>query len=199
MAQDKKNEQEKGFSVNDQRWWLKDDADSAGIPEQPESRLPTFVEDLKARLEEKDRLLQEYIQAHKSSVADMDEVRVRLEKDLDRRLDIEKARLAEPFLEVLDNLLRLLASCRSGASQEDLAQGIELTVRHLGDQLAKLGLEPVVTQGAPFDPRTMEALMTTEVGEDQDGQVLEEVRPGYLLKDHVVRPAGVRVGVGKRG
>jgi molecular chaperone GrpE len=198
MAPGKKKEQDKGFSVNDRRWWLRDDVENMDIPEQPESKLPTFVEDLKARLEEKDRLLQEYIQAHKSSVSDMDEARVRLEKDLQRRLDIENARESEPFLEVQDNLQRLLDSCNSGVAHADLGKGIELTIRHLGDLLAKLGLEPVPTRGAQFDPRTMEALITTEVDEDQDGLVLEEVRPGYLLKEHVVRPAGVRVGVAKR-
>jgi molecular chaperone GrpE (heat shock protein) len=45
----------------------------------------------------------------------------------------------------------------------------------------------------------MEALMTAEVPEDQDGMVIEEVRPGYKLKEQVVRPAGVRVGVARKG
>jgi molecular chaperone GrpE len=154
------------------------------------------VEELETRLSEKDRTLREYIQAHKSSVADMDEARARLERELDRRLDIERAKLVGPFVDVLDNLMRLRAAAEGSP---EIARGMELVVKQLEEELFEIGLQPVVTAGCRFDPRVMEALMTAEVSEDQDGLVLEEVRPGYLLKEQVVRPAGVRVGVARKG
>jgi len=186
----------KGFTVNDRRFWLKEDADLENIPDQPTSSKPTYVEELEARLAEKEKTLREYIQAHKSSVADMDETRARLERELDRRLDLERARLVQPFVEVLDNLTRLHAA--AGASPE-IAQGVDLVVKQLADELKKIGLEPIETRNCRFDPQVMEALMTAEVTPEQDGLVIDEVRPGYRLKDQVVRPAGVRVGVARKG
>lgn len=196
MGSDKKKPDNKGFTVNDRRFWLNDDADLGEVTDRPEGRKPTYVEELESRLADKDKTLREYIQAHRSSVADMDEVRARLERELDRRLDVELARLVGPFVEVLDNLVRLHAA--AGGNLE-IAQGMELIVKQLRDELGKIGLEPITAQGCRFDPREMEALMTAEVSEDQDGMVIEEVRPGYRLKDQVVRPAGVRVGVARKG
>jgi molecular chaperone GrpE len=196
MGSDPKKPLKKGFKVNDQRWWLKEGADLDEVPDQPEISKPTYVEELEAQLAEKDKTLREYIQAHKSSVTGMDETRVRLERDLDRRLDVERANLAGPFVEVLDNLMRLYAAAEGNP---EMAQGTELVIKQLSDELSKIGLEPIVTQGCRFDPKVMEALMTAEVPEDQDGMVLEEVRPGYMLKEQVVRPAGVRVGVARKG
>ena len=97
MGTDPKQPSKKGFTVNDRRWWLKEDAESGDIPDQPEISKPTYVEELEAQLAEKDKTLREYIQAHKSSVTGMDETRARLERDLDRRLDVERARLAGPL------------------------------------------------------------------------------------------------------
>jgi len=196
MGPDKKKPENKGFTVNDRRFWLNEDADLEDIPGQPTGSKPTYVEELEARLAEKEKTLREYIQAHKSSVADMDEVRERLERDLDRRLDIERARLVEPFVEVLDNLTRLRSA--AGSSPE-IAQGMELVVKQLADELKKIGLEPIETRDCRFDPQVMEALMTAEVSPEEDGMVIDEVRPGYRLKDQVVRPAGVRVGVARKG
>ncbi len=195
MGPDKKKPNNKGFTVNDRRFWLNEDAQLEDLPDQAEYGKPTYVEELEARLAEKDKTLQEYIQAHKSSVADMDETRARLERELDRRLDVERARLAGPFLEVLDNLMRLRAATEA---DPEIARGMDLVVKQLSDELAKMGLQPIATRGCRFDPQVMEALMTAEVSDDQDGMVVEEVRPGYRLKDQVVRPAGVRVGVARK-
>ena len=196
MGTDPKQPSKKGFTVNDRRWWLKEDAESGDIPDQPEISKPTYVEELEAQLAEKDKTLREYIQAHKSSVTGMDETRARLERDLDRRLDVERARLAGPFVEVLDNLMRLHAAAEGNP---EIAQGVEMVVKQLSDELSKIGLQPIATRGCRFDPKVMEALMTAEVSEDQDGMVLGEVRPGYMLKEQVVRPAGVQVGVARKG
>ncbi len=187
----------KGFSVNDRRWWLQDDVDLDELAGQAVDRKPTYVEELEGRLQENDRLLAEYIQAHKSSKADMEQVRQRLEREHERRLDVERARLAEPFVEVLENLQRLLDSCRNPADDDPLAAGASLVVKQLEDRLRAIGLQPVEAEGRPFDPGTMEALMTAEVPEDQDGLVLEVIRPGFTLGERLVRPAGVRVGVAR--
>jgi molecular chaperone GrpE len=197
MSQKEDDGGKKGFTVHDRRWWLDEDRAPKEFEEEPDQKLPSYVQQLQEQLEEKNRTLQEYINAHKASVADMDEVRQRLEKDMERRLEVEKARLAMPFIEVLDNLTRLHGASESGSGGRELAEGMGLIIKQLEDQLRKQGIEPISTQGLKFDPNTMEALMTSEVGPDQDGLVLDEIRPGFILGERVVRPAGVRVGISK--
>jgi Molecular chaperone GrpE (heat shock protein) len=197
MAAETNDEKPKGFTINDRRFWLQEDFDLTKVPDQPSSSKPSFVEDLEKRLEEKDKLLREYIQAHKASVADLDNARARIERELSVRLEIERARLAEPFLEVLDNLTRLRDHCRQEPSP--LSEGLELIWKQLGEQLKKLGIQPIPTNGERFQPKTMEAMATTPVDEAQDGMVLEEYRRGYTIAERVIRPAGVRVGVRSQG
>jgi len=197
MSQDDNDNSKRGFKVNDRRWWLDEDANLDEISEGSQASRPSYIEELEAQLEEKNRTLQEFIQAHKSSVSEMDQVRGRLEKELNKRVEIEKANLIGPFIDVLDNLTRLHQACESGSNPEDVGDGMGLVLKQLQEQLKKIGIEPISTQGQRFDPVTMEALMTAEVGKDKDGLVIEEIRPGYKLGDKIVRPAGVRVGVCK--
>ena len=93
---------------------------------------------------------------------------------------------------------RLHDSLLQGSSGEDIQKGIELVVKQVSGELSKVGLELIKTSGSRFDPRTMEAIMTTEVEEEHEGMVLEEIRSGFVLGEHVVRPAGVRVGVTRK-
>ncbi len=198
MSRQNDDGSEKGFTVNDRRWWLDEEKLSAAAPDESQIRQPSFVEKLQEEIEQKNRTLQEYIQAHKESKTDMDEARQRLERELDRRLDIEKARLVEPFIDVLDGLVRMHEAMQQAGADGNLVEGMSLIIKQLEDRLAKLGIEPIVTSDQRFDPGSMEALMTSEVDKDQDGLVVQEIRPGYRLGDQVVRPAGVRVGVSRR-
>ena len=59
--------------------------------------------------------------------------------------------------------------------------------------LAKHGIQPMETGGKAFDPLLHEAVATQESDDLPDGTILEEVRRGWTLDGHVVRPAGVRV------
>ncbi len=190
--------QSPGFTINDRRLWLQENFDPTKVPDQPSSSKPTFVEDLEKRLEENEKLLREYIQAHKSSVADLDNARARIERELSVRLEIERARLAGPFIEVLDNLTRLRDHCCE-ESPSPLFEGLELIWKQLDEQLNKLGIQPIPTNGERFQPKTMEAMATTPVDEAQEGMVLEEYRRGYTIAERVIRPAGVRVGVRSQG
>lgn len=47
--------------------------------------------------------------------------------------------------------------------------------------------------GQPFDPEWMRAVESVEADGVPPGAVAEEVRPGYVLGDTVLRPADVRV------
>ena len=198
MVQPKDDNPGKGFTVNDRRWWLDEEKLAASLPEEPEKRQPSYVEKLQQEIEQKNRTLQNYIQAHKESKADMDETRGRIERELEKRIDVQRARLAEPFIDVLESLQRLHQVAQQGSAAAEIAEGVGLVVKQLEDRLGKLGIEPIETEGRRFDPGCMEALMTSEVDSDQEGLVVQEIRPGYRLGEQVVRPAGVRVGVSKR-
>jgi molecular chaperone GrpE len=198
VAEEKdKDPKDKGFVVRDRRFWLQED--DAEVVSEPARNLPTYVEQLEERLREKEKQLAEYISAHKSSVSDMGEVRARLERDLERQTRLEVVRIVEPLLDTVENLARLLDACSQEAGIEVIAEGIAAVLNQLLLNLQKIGIKPVPTEGQRFDPKTMEALVTSEVPPGQEDLVIEELRPGFMFKDTLIRPAGVRVGVAPRG
>jgi molecular chaperone GrpE len=63
----------------------------------------------------------------------------------------------------------------------------------LQDALAKIGVQPVSAKGQQFDPRFHEAIEMVETEDVPDQQVIEELQPGYKLKNRLLRPAMVKV------
>ncbi|QQG40888.1 MAG: nucleotide exchange factor GrpE [Candidatus Levyibacteriota bacterium] len=90
------------------------------------------------------------------------------------------------FLPVLDTLI--LASKHS----ED--KSLEVTTQQFLQALKDEGVEKIETEGKAFDPNTMEAIGTQE---GKEGEVIEETRMGYMIRDRVLRVAQVIVGEGK--
>jgi molecular chaperone GrpE len=54
-------------------------------------------------------------------------------------------------------------------------------------------VQRIPAQGQPFDPHQHEAVEMVESNQVPDHHVLEELQPGYKIKDRLLRPAMVRV------
>jgi molecular chaperone GrpE len=76
-------------------------------------------------------------------------------------------------------------------------EGISMIVRRLERMLAERRVVPTEVLGRPFNPRIAAAVATVERPGVADGQVVEELRPGFLWNDDLLRPAEVIVA--KRG
>ena len=98
---------------------------------------------------------------------------------------------ARSLLPVIDNLA--LAVKNASAKPEDLRKGVELIQKQLQTALEKMNVQRIAAQGEPFDPRLHEAIEMVESDEVPDHHVLEELQPGYRMKDRLLRPAMVRV------
>lgn len=71
--------------------------------------------------------------------------------------------------------------------------GYAMSLQRLERTLSALGLETIATVGLPFDPEHMEVIDVVHDSERPTNEVIEEVRRGYLWKEHVFRFALVRV------
>ena len=63
----------------------------------------------------------------------------------------------------------------------------------LHDLLRKQGLRPIESVGADFDPNVHQAVVHETSPEHREGEVIEELRRGYMLGDRLLRPAMVKV------
>jgi molecular chaperone GrpE len=74
-----------------------------------------------------------------------------------------------------------------------LATGYTMSLQRLDRALRQHGLEPMAVVGRPFDPERMEVLEAVADSGRGPGEVLDEVRRGYLRNGRVFRFAQVRV------
>lgn len=70
-------------------------------------------------------------------------------------------------------------------------QGIQLAVKLFWDVLKNEGVKKIEVIGKKFDPHTMECI---EVVDGENEMVKEEVSPGYMIYEKLLRPSGVKVG-----
>jgi len=126
--------------------------------------------------------------------AEFDNARKRAAREQQEFKEYAVASALTPLLPILDSLDRAVHF--EDASAADLHAGVELISKQLQDALAKLGLQVVHAKGERFDPHQHQAIEMVETDEAPDGYVLDELQPGYKLKDRLLRPAMVRVAKG---
>ncbi|HWI59955.1 MAG TPA: nucleotide exchange factor GrpE, partial [Bacillota bacterium] len=66
-------------------------------------------------------------------------------------------------------------------------------LQQLKNTLVEAGLEEIDANGKPFDPNFHEALSQKETTEVPEGQVVQQLRKGYKLRERLLRPASVIV------
>jgi molecular chaperone GrpE len=59
--------------------------------------------------------------------------------------------------------------------------------------LVEAGLEEIDATGKAFDPNLHEAVSEQESAEVPEGQILQQLRKGYKLRERLLRPASVVV------
>ncbi|MDI3318086.1 MAG: nucleotide exchange factor GrpE [Bacillota bacterium] len=165
---------------------------TGGEPEAAEERPDAGA--LERELEQVRAQAAEYLETARRLKADFDNYRRRMFQEQSRwKADGVAAAVLE-LLPVADNLERALASQASSA--EALRQGVELTLRQMREALARLGVEAVAGVGQPFDPAVHEAVQRVEGSGRPEGEIVQEIRKGYRMKDRLLRPALVAVAAG---
>ena len=181
------------FTVSDRRHWAHED-EEGNVDGEPAERLPSYVQQLKDIAEAKDKQLREYITAYKAKTAETDEIRIRLQNENESRLEQIKAGFFKKLIPNMDNLKRAIDSAQSSADYESLKQGIEMTYSQLLSTLKESGVETIPTSGRKFNPQTDEASMTEDTTDpNKDNDIVEELEPGYIFKEKLLKPARVKV------
>lgn len=127
--------------------------------------------------------------------AEFDNSRKRAAKENADYRDYAVADAARGLLPVLDSFDLALKNAET--KPEDLRKGMELIRKQLQDALQRMNVQRVAAQGQPFDPRVHEAIEMVESDVVPDHHVLEELQPGYKIKERLLRPAMVRVATNK--
>jgi molecular chaperone GrpE len=125
-------------------------------------------------------------------VAELDNVRKRSSRDVEkaRRYGIEG--LAQSLLEVADSL-EMALEAGAQASAATLLEGSQATLKQLQSVLDKHGIATIYPEGEPFDPELHEAMSMIESDTAEPNTVVAVVQRGYQLNGRLLRPARVLV------
>ena len=175
-------------------------AELDGVPEsmkEGEEVTASSAEDSVAEIEAK---LEEAKQDVLYAQAEVQNVRRRLEKDAQDARAYAVTGFARDLLSVMDNMQRALEAIPEEVKNEDkwggLIGGIEATARELDKVFEQHGIQRVAAMGLPLDPNNHQAMIEIPTDEQEPGTIVQEMQPGYVIKDRLLRPA--MVGVAKK-
>lgn len=126
--------------------------------------------------------------------ADFENFRKRTARERDELVQLAHADLVAQLLSVLDNFeLALSSSATATTDANALLEGVQMIQSQLLTALGSLGLEKIKAEGEMFNPHLHEAVGVVEASGAKENTVAEVLRPGYMLKTKVLRPAMVKV------
>ena len=124
--------------------------------------------------------------------AEFDNYRKRVERERREQADQAIVDFLEQLLLVVDDFDRALTA-DAGDDVSAYRKGVELIHTKLHDLLRKYGVKPIEALGTDFDPKVHQAVLQEASPDHREGEVIGELRKGYMIGDRLLRPAMVKV------
>jgi molecular chaperone GrpE len=174
---------------------LKDAPEEKGAPEDIRDNTPD------AGLEEALAKLRSDLEVARQDVlyaqAETQNVRRRLEREKDEARAYAATAFARDILSVADNLARAVQAIpetlRADDAMKGLVVGLEATQRELEKVFASHGITRIAAMGLPLDPNQHQAMLEVPTNDAEPGTIVQELQPGWMIKDRLLRAAMVAV------
>ena len=150
------------------------------------------INDLKAKLEDKEKETAANYDKYLRAVAELDNYKKRAAKEKIDTINYGNEELIRDILPFVDSLDRAMEQT-GGSDVEAFKDGIKLIREQLLCCLKKYGLERIESAGLDFDPNFHEAMMQIHSDEHEENKIVNEIAKGYLLNGRLLRPSKVCV------
>ena len=156
--------------------------------------LATHIEALTGELDIARKTSDEYLAALQRERAEFQNFKRRTADERMRDLGLAGEDLIRKVLTVADDFDRAIESRPEAIAGDPWFEGIAAIDRKLRLFLESEGVSAIdAGPGRQFDPREHEAIANVADTGRSEGEIVEEVRRGYRLRDRVIRPALVAV------
>ncbi|MDD4915830.1 MAG: nucleotide exchange factor GrpE [Methylococcales bacterium] len=126
--------------------------------------------------------------------AEMENLKKRVQKDLDDERKYGLTKIARELLSVVDSLeLGLRAATGDSPEVVRLREGSELTIKQFEAVFSKFNIEAIDPTGQPFNPELHQAMAMQPSATVEPGMVITSYQKGYILNGRLLRPAMVVV------
>jgi molecular chaperone GrpE len=156
-----------------------------------------LLADIDALKGERDAIQQkadEYLAGLQRERAEFANYRRRTSEEREAMLGLAGEDLIRKVLVLADDFDRAIEAQPAELAGDAWVEGVTAIDRKLRALLESEGVSQIdASPGRPFDPREHEAIASVPGTGRNDGDIVEEIRRGYRLRDRVVRPALVAV------
>ena len=164
--------------------------------EQEQSELDNGNENQETSTEDKLKETQDKLLR---TLAEIENQRRRFEKETKEAFEYGGFNFARETLAVLDNLQRAYQSIKNDESLKDnkdlnkFLENIEIIEKDLVSIFEKNNIKKIKCLNEKFDPNQHQAMLEIEDEKVEPGTILQEIQPGYFLKDRLLRPSFVAI------
>jgi molecular chaperone GrpE len=129
------------------------------------------------------------------TTADFENFKKRAAREKQEAIKFANEGLVQKLVPVLDNFDMAMVAAQNEQTEaaQSLHTGVSMIYQQLKNVLVEAGLEEVNALGKVFDPNLHEAVSQQETSEVPEGQVVQQLRKGYKLRERLLRPASVVV------
>ncbi|HEX8025258.1 MAG TPA: nucleotide exchange factor GrpE [Candidatus Limnocylindrales bacterium] len=160
-------------------------------------KLEALQTDAATAVEQRDDLQREkdeFLAALQRERAEFQNFRRRTAEERGQMLGLAAEGLIGKVLAIADDFDRAVETRPESLDGDPWVEGIAAIDRKLRLLLESEGVSEIeAAPGTPFDPRDHEAVANVPGTGRPDGEIVEELRRGYRLRDRVIRPALVAV------
>ena len=129
----------------------------------------------------------------KYMVADFDNYRKQMEKQVALKTEENKAELMLRFLNIRDDYVRALEIAKQSKAEPVVVEGLEGILKNFDNLLRSEGVVEIETIETPFDPNVHDAISFSFRDDLPESTVTVEIRKGYMLDNKVLRPSLVEI------
>jgi len=151
------------------------------------------LEELANALEAEKKRSEDYLNRLKYMQADFENLKKRLDRQLEEVRKYCNERLVLELLGIADELEVAIQEGKQTESIAIFLQGVEMTMKKLKRVLEKEEVSPIECVGQAFDPSKHEVIAKVE--NDEEGKIIEEIRKGYIMNGKVIRPSVVKITI----
>ncbi len=160
------------------------------MPEPP----PLSAEDIKALQAQAAKAGEHWDQLLRTT-ADFENYKKRAARERQDASRSAQESLLQKLIPILDNFDMAVAAAGNAAGKDasSLQAGVTMIHQQFKSALLETGLEELDATNKPFDPNWHEAVSQLETADVPEGQIVQQLRKGYKLRDRLLRPATVIV------
>lgn len=187
MNKNKKDKQEDDINQNSEPEEMKSDtADNVNSDSGMIDATDSKIVELESQLKEiQDKLLRK--------AAEFENYKRRTENDQFNLINYAAESFIIKLLPIVDDFQRSMDHIDDLEKSKSVKDGIKLVYEKLHKLLNEQGIKKMQTKGEPFNVNYHDALMQKKDDSVPSHTVLEEIEPGYIYRDKVIRHAKVIV------